>query len=290
MLWALRIVWITLPVTAGPAVSSTLHGWSDAPALVGEALVWLAWTVGLLTTVVARPWTLTVLRVVAPAFAIVAVLVAIDGTASTVAWVGALVATFVALALASTHDVALAAANAIAYGDEQRVLLRTPPALFLGPLPAARMTVAIAVAVPPLLLADERWVIGLLSLALAVPVVTVLARSLHGLSRRWGVLVPAGFVLVDPLTLSDPVLFLRERILAMRAVDAAPAPPEVLDLRLGAVSGTVALVFDEPAELGRRGKRGRGGEMASTIEIRVAVARRAKFLEAAGARRIHVAA
>ena len=63
--------------------------------------------------------------------------------------------------------------------------------------------------------------------------------------------MPAGFVIVDPLTLADPVLFLRERIMSMHAADAAPVPPDVLDLRLGAGAGSVALVFDEAAELAR---------------------------------------
>jgi hypothetical protein len=55
-----------------------------------------------------------------------------------------------------------------------------------------------------------------IAVAIAVPRSIVLTPALHGLSRRWGVLVPAGFVIVDPLTLSDPVLFLRERILRMQ--------------------------------------------------------------------------
>ena len=60
---------------------------------------------------------------------------------STVAIVGALLATVVCRALASGHDIASAAANALAYGDEQRFPLRVPPALFLGPLPLARLLV-----------------------------------------------------------------------------------------------------------------------------------------------------
>ena len=82
-----------------------------------------------------RPLSLTAVRVVAPAFAVVAVIAVVDGTPSTLAAIGAVVATVVALVLVSSHDLALAAANALAYGDEQRVLLRTPPALFLGPAP-----------------------------------------------------------------------------------------------------------------------------------------------------------
>lgn len=287
MVWALRIVWITLPLTAGAAASSMMNDWTDATQFVAAALLWIAWAVGLLAAVAPRPVSLTALRIVAPAFVVVAIVATIDGAPSTLASLGALAATVAALALASGHDIALVAANATAYGDEQRVLLRTPPALFLAPVPAARLAVGLAIAAPPLLLADEKWTLGIVSLLLAVPLVLVLTRALHGLSRRWGVVVPAGFVLLDPLTLSDPVLFLREKIASMGAADAAAAPDGVLDLRLGAAAGSVALVFTEPAELQRSGRGRRGGATVTAREVRFAVVRRDELL-ALAARRIRV--
>jgi hypothetical protein len=290
VLWALRLAWVTLPVTAGAAVSAAIDDWSSAPRVVAEVMLWGAWAVGLLAVLAPRPLGLTALRVVAPAFVLVAVLAAIDGSASAPAAIGALVATVVSLALASGHDIARAAAAAGAYGDEQRFLLRTPPALFLAPLPVARLTLAAAVAVPPLLLADEQWVLGLVLLVLAVPVVLVLTRALHGLSRRWAVLVPAGFVLVDPLTLSDPVLFLREHVAALQAEPAGAAPDGVLDLRLGAAAGSVSARFDEPAELQRRtpGRRGAAVTVRAAV-LWFAVAQRTEFLAHAQARRTRAA-
>jgi hypothetical protein len=234
-----------------------------------------------------RPLALTALRVVAPAFLVVSVLAAVDGSASTAASIAAVVSTLVTLVIASGHDIALGAANAGAYGDEQRFLLRTPPALFLAPLPVARLVLATAIAVPPLLLADQQWVLGAVLLVLAVPVVVVLARALDGLSHRWAVLVPAGFVIIDPLTLSDPVLFLREHVAALQAAPAGAAPDDVLDLRLGAAAGSVAARFDEAAEL----QRTTPGRRAATATVQAstlwfAVAQRDEFLERAQARRI----
>ena len=139
--------------------------------------------------------------------------------------------------LASGHDIASAAANALAYGDEQRFPLRVPPALFLGPLPGARLLVAAGVVAPVLLLADGEIVLGVISLLIGAALVAVLSRSLESLSRRWAVLVPAGFVVVDPLTLADPVLFLREHVREVAPEPAAAAPAEILDLRLGAGRG-----------------------------------------------------
>ena len=238
-LWLLRIAWVTLPLTAGPAASAALRDWSDGPQVVAEVLLWLAWATGLLATIAPRPIALTALRTIAPAFFVLAVVAAFSGEPSTAATVAALVATAIAALLASGHDIAIAAANALAYGDELRVPLRVPPALFLAPLPLARALVVVGVAAGPLLLADDRIVLGLVALAIGLPLAVVLARALHRLSRRWAVLVPAGFVVVDPMTLADPVLFLRERITGMQAADATRAASDVLDLRLGATMGSV---------------------------------------------------
>jgi hypothetical protein len=239
-------------------------------------------------TLAPRPQTLTALRVIAPAFLLLAILAAIDGAPSTIATVGALGGTAVAAMLASGHDVAIAAANSIAYGDEQRFVLRVPPALFLGPLPLARLLVAAGVVAPVLLLADGQIVLGLVSLAVGAGVVYLLGRSLHSLSRRWAVLVPAGFVVVDPLTLADPVLFVREGVQAMTPVAPGIVPEDVLDLRLGAALGSVVVRFDEAAPLVRAARGRRGGKTVDADGICVAVVRRDEMLEQASARRLPV--
>jgi hypothetical protein len=226
--------------------------------------------------------------VIAPAFVIGAVLVALDGEASTVAIVGAIVATLVCAVLASGHDIASAAANAIAYGDEQRYPLRVPPGLFLGPLPGARLVVMASVVAPVLLLADGRIVVGVAALLVGAGLVYVLSRSLDSLSRRWAVLVPAGFVVVDPLSLADPVLFLREHVRHLAPEVPATAPDDVLDLRLGAGAGSVSVRFDEEVELTRAARGRHGGTTVTTAEIMVAVARRDEMLRKAAERRLPV--
>jgi hypothetical protein len=287
-LWLLRIAWVTLPLTAGPAASAALRDWSDGPQVVAEVLLWIAWAAGLLATIAPRPIALTGLRTIAPAFFVFALIAAISGEPSTPAMVSALVATAIAAILTSGHDIAIAAANAFAYGDEQRVPLRVPPALFLAPLPLARALVVAGVIAGPLLLADGRIALGLVALAIGLPLAALLGRALHGLSRRWAVVVPAGFVVVDPMTLADPVLFPRERITRMSVAAATRAASDVLDLRLGATSGSVALSFDEAAELFRAGRGRRPTETVSTMHLLIAVVRRDEVLRRAAARRIRV--
>jgi hypothetical protein len=59
----LRVAWITLPLTAGPAAAASMSSWSDGPRIAGAVLLWVAWAGGLLATLAPRPLMLTALRV-----------------------------------------------------------------------------------------------------------------------------------------------------------------------------------------------------------------------------------
>ena len=139
-----------------------------------------------------------------------------------------------------------------------------------------------------MLLADGDIVLGLAALLVGSALIAVLSRSLVSLSRRWAVLVPAGFVVVDPLTLADPVLFLREHVRHLAPEPPAAVPDGVLDLRLGAGAGSVSVRFDEAIELTRASRGRHGGTTVTTDEIRVAVVRREEMLRLAAERRLPV--
>src|SRR5438093_7539764 len=257
-LWLVRLAWASLPLTAGPAAGDALAGWSTPPRTVAEVLLWAVWATSLLALLAPHPIGLTVRRVVAPAFVALAAIVAVTQSADAAPAVVALVATVVAAGLViGLPAVSFACANGVAYGDERRYPLRTPPVLWLGPLPVAPLLVAAGLAAGPLLLADGRVVAGAVALVAGFLVAALAARSLHSLSRRWAVLVPAGLVLVDSMTLPDPVLFPRERIESLRVMQRGePVPPGALDLRLGARRGSMALTLDRPTEFlqARRGR------------------------------------
>jgi len=286
--WILAAVWATLPLTAGGALGDAVASWSTAPAPVAAVLAWLVWAAGLLAVVVPRPVGLTVLRCVAPDLVVVAAVILVADAAPVASAVVALVATLVAAVLVARPAFARTSLGAVAYGDEERFPLRVPTALFLGPLPAVRGLVGAALVVGPLLLADGRWVVGAVSVAVGAAVVWLGGRALHGLSGRFVVLVPAGFVIVDPLTLSDPVLFLRERIVHLRAGGPTP-PPGALDLRLGATAGTVEVVLTGEAEVFRATRARRGSRIERAATLLVAVPDRATVLRRAAERRIRVA-
>jgi hypothetical protein len=284
-LWCARLTWALLPVSAGSALGDALEGWSTSPARVAAVLLWTAWTVGLVALLAPRPWGLTALRVVAPAAVAVAFL-ALGGT-SAATGVIAVVSCVVAAALALSGPIAQAAGNAIAYGDEIRFPLRIPLSLFLGPVPLAVALIGTGVSVGPLLLADGRYLAGVPMTVAGLAIAAVLVRSLHALARRWLVLVPAGLVVVDPLTLVDPVLMRREQIKDVRrSPDPAAAPP--LDLRLGTPGGTIALSLREPQSFARRRGR-RDAELHDAEIVLVSIVRADALVRTAGDRRLAIA-
>jgi len=287
-LWLLRVAWVTLPLTAGTAAAAATESWADGPRVAAATLLWLAWAVGLLATLAPRPQTLTALRVIAPALVIVAILAAIDGSPSTLATFGALVGTIVCSALASGHDIASAAANALAYGDEQRFPLRIPLPLLLGPLPVAVLLVGLGATSGPLLLADGRYAVGALATVVGLPVAALVVRALHPLACRWFVLVPAGIAIADPLTLTEPVLVRREHIASLRRTAVSALPADALDLRLGTLAGGIVIDLidlSEPVEFARR--RGRANaEVVTPRQLAVAVVRADAAIAQARTRRI----
>jgi hypothetical protein len=288
-IWLLRVAWVSLPLTAGPAAAHALDGWSTGPQVLAAVLFWAAWAVVLLALLAPRPIGLTALRVVAPVAFVLAVVAAVADDAGMLPALSALAVTGAAAVLSMAPGPAVAAANGVAYGDERRFPLKTPPALLVGPLPLAPVLVAAGAVTGPLLIAADRPVLGAILVVVGMPLAAFMARALHGLSRRWVVLVPAGLVLVDPLTLLDPVLFQRERIVSLRAVDPrAPLPAGAVDLRLGALADSLGMTLDREAEFlfVRRGRR--GAAKAKGAELRFATVHARELLATAAQRRIRV--
>lgn len=286
-IWFLRAAWITLPVTAGPAAADALQPWSTAPRVTAEVLLWLLWAVVVVATLAPRPVSLTAVRTGAPLALATAVLTFATGRPSPLAVVVAITATLAGVVLAALPAFARACAQGAAYGDEERFPLKVPPVLLLGILPLAVLAVAAGLASGPLLLAAGRIAAGTAAVVVGLPIAAVLLRSLHLLSRRWAVLVPAGLVIADPMTLADPVLFVREHVVGLGPADPTRrAPPDASDLRLGAAIGSLALLLDEDLDLSRR--RGRGRERYRGHLILFTPVKSRVLLDRAAARRLPI--
>jgi hypothetical protein len=283
--WCARLTWALLPVSTGVALSDALDGWSTGPARLAAVMLWAAWTLGLIALLAPRPWGLTALRVVAPA-AVVLTLSAIWSTSAASATLAVSTAA-VAAAFALSAPVAQAAGNALAYGDEIRFPLRIPLALFFGPVPLAVALIAGGASVGPLLLANESYIAGAVVSVVGIALAFALARSLHSLSVRWLVLVPAGLVVVDPLALVDPVLMRREQIRGVERLVRTRSETGFLDLRLGTAAGTVAIALRETHPFARRRGR-RDSALQEAAGVLVSIVRVGAFLRAAGDRRIAI--
>ena len=215
--WLVRGLWAGLPFTIGPALAGALDSASRPVQLVASTLLWLGWAVGMVATFAPHPIALTALRVVAPAAVVGALAAAAGGEPS------ALAVAWATVACAWTFAPAIGAmcVNGPAYPNERRFLLRPPGPLLAGPLPLAWALSVAGIAAGPLLLAAKQWVLGGVVLLVGWPVAGLLLKSIHNLSRRWAVFVPAGVVLHDPVVLFDPTLFRRQDITAFRPATAA---------------------------------------------------------------------
>jgi hypothetical protein len=270
-----------VPFTGGASIGAALADASRPVQLVAAAGLWTAWGAVVLALLVPRPLGLTALRVVAPAGLVAVVAAAVAGHPSAVGVTAAAVAAIAAMAA----EVATDFAKGAAYGDETRHPLRAPGPLLLGPLPLAwALTVAGATA-GPLLLAARSWVSGALATVVGLPLAWFLARSIHTLSRRWVVFVPAGLVIHDPMTLRDPVLFTRQTVEVLRP---APADSDSLDLTERAPGLALELVLREkvPMTLMRPGHR--FGEEGASARLLFTPARPGAVLADAVRRRIPV--
>ena len=281
--WILRVLWLALPFTAGRAFADALDGASTPVQVVASVGLWSAWAAVVVATLVPRPAGLTALRLVAPAAVAALVAAAAGGHVSVPGLVNAVAVSVLAVSI----EVATLFVNGAAYPNEQRFPLKAPGPLLLGPLELAWAITVAGVAAGPLLLAAQQWVAGGVALVTGVPLAYVLGRSLHLLSRRWAVLVPAGLVLHDPMTLADPVLFQRPTI---EVLHPAPAGSDSLDLTQRALGLAVELVLREKVAMTLLTPGDRRGEQGSSARLLFTPGRPGRLLAAAGERRIPVRA
>ena len=283
--WVLRGAWVLLVPAAGPAFAAALAPTSAPVRTTASAGLWAVWAVALLAMLLLGPVTLTAVRVVAPAAPVAAGWAAATGRPSAAASAAALVATIVTAAVALSPAAGHAFVNGPAYPNERRHLLRLPGALVLGPVPLAW---AVAVAAPTaavLLAAAGLWAGVAAAVVVGGPAAVVAMRSLHALSQRWLVFVPAGVVLKDAMALAEPVLFRRQVVESLRP---APADTDSLDLTLGAAGLALELVLTEKVPMTLVKPRERTGEAGASARLLFTPTRPGAVLADAAARSIPV--
>lgn len=282
--WLIRLAWLVVPFAVGPAFSTALDATSDPVQTLVSVSAWTVWGLGLLATLVPRALSLTVVRVSAPGILAAAIWAAVRtglsiGDLVAVAW--ATLTTIAALAPNTTD----AFVDGSSYGPERRLALRVPGPLLLGPLELTWAALVAGVATGPLLIATGNRSVGGFVLIVGCPVAFAAARSIHSLSRRWVVFVPAGMVLHDPLTITDPVLF-RSQI--VRRLSAAVTGTDAPDLTMGSLGLALELELTQPVELTLVGDRRRAATSVAAEHLLFTPVRPGALLAEARERRLPV--
>ena len=281
--WLVRVVWFVQPVALGAAVGGALGDHSDPVQLVVASIAWSLWTVGVVAVLVPRTLGLTAIRMIAPAGLGLAAWAALntDDTLAGAVAVGVAAIGFVVALAPATGDLFV---NGSAYGDERRFALRPPAAVVLGPVQLVWLVVAAASLSGPLLIATQQWAVGAVATAVGLAVAGAGARSLHQLSRRWLVMVPAGVVVHDPGAVTSH-LFRRSTIASM---GPAPADSGALDLTAGALGLALEIQLTDTQTLELRNRRGGRPTMVHASAVMFTPTRPGAVLEEATARRVRV--
>ncbi len=245
--WVLRAAWAVLPISTGVVLADRLNGWDTSVRATASILLWCAWAAVAIATVVPTPALLAVVRVGTAAAMSVTVVAMGYGSS----FVGGFFP-LLALAASMRPEVAEWFVNGPAYANERRFPLRVPGPLLLGPIWLAGLVVVGGPVGGVLLVAAGEPVAGAALLVVGGALAFFAGRALFGLTRRWFVFVPAGVVLHDPMSLTDPVLFERKVIETLRA---APATTDSLDLTMGSLGLALELVLTEKVPMVRASGR-----------------------------------
>ena len=239
-LWALRVLWAATAVLGGFALSGALDDHGGAGATVVTVLWWLAVAAVMVALVVPTGTGLAVTRTLVPT-ALPALALVLGAGGDILTTVAALVIALVATVVALSAEVGEAFVQAAAYGAERRFPLRLPAAVapFLG---LAWMMWSTAAVLGLVFLAAEKWVLGVVFVAVAAALAVLLVGRGRLIARRWLVLVPAGVVVHDPLVLGETLMVPRPNV---ASAHLALADTEAADLTGPAAGHAIELTVKE---------------------------------------------
>ena len=238
--WVVRALWVAILLMGGEAIDGAVD---DLEGPADSIIQWaglIGWVGGVAALAVLSVVTLTMLRVIVPLSVPVAVLAWVGGADAEwgAAFLGVAIVT---TALALSADVGRPFVQASAYGDEDRHLLRPPPAYLLAGV-LAWVIVAVVALSGIAAIAGERWIIGAVAVVVAGGLAYWSWPRWHRLSRRWFVVVPVGLVVHDHLVLAETVMLRRHEI---AAIHLAPVGSEAADLSGPASGHAIEIVTTE---------------------------------------------
>ncbi len=213
------VVWATAPFSIGVAIDAALQQDTVQRQIGVSVCFWVGWGLILGSSIIRRPWGLTVIRVLTPTTLPALLAAHLYSHISAGILVMALTHATLASLLSLLPETGNAMVDGLSYGDEKRFLLRVPSAIAIGPLILLWAVVVLGLISGPIAVASANWIIGILLIGIGWPVSAFGFRSIHQLARRWIVFVPNGFVIHDYLATREPFLLRRQDILSL-----GPAP------------------------------------------------------------------
>ena len=239
-LWTMRVLVVVLAASMAVAIANAAQARSATAAPVANIAWGLATMAMVVALVVPSPLALTVMRVLAPATVPAAVTALTLGGGAlwgTIAVVTSVLTSMVAL----SAEAAEALVQGSAYGRENRLPLRTPAVLLMPMLLVWSVWCTVLLSAI-LEIGAGRWLIGVVLTLLAGALGWLLARRLHRFSRRWLVVVPAGIVVHDAVTLGETFMVQRGNV---AVAHLARADTQAADLTGPAAGHAVEIVLRE---------------------------------------------
>tara|TARA_Y100001970_G_scaffold190039_1_gene231084 strand:- start:17190 stop:18068 length:879 start_codon:yes stop_codon:yes gene_type:complete len=215
-------LWAVLPFSLGAAIDSAFAQSDDQVRTSVSVGVWIAWGLVLGSSIIRRPWGLTIMRILAPATVPTLLVTHWSATMPAGALATALSHAVLVSLLALLPETGHLMVDGLSYGDEKRFLLRVPTAVLFGPLPLVWAITVSGIFSGPILVTSGRWGVGLPLWGIGWTLAVFATRSMHQLARRWIVFVPNGFVIHDYLATREPFLLRRQDISSL-----GPAAAEI---------------------------------------------------------------
>ena len=229
--WITRIAWLIAALLPN-SFSVDIDQLGSGANLALEVLSWTLWALVLVALWVPHPIALTAARMTSP-LVVILVGARLGGTEWSPSAILSTLLAAVTCVFIFTADFGSEQAQAGAFGNERRFLLRLPAPLAL-PTVIGWLLFAVSVIGGPIVAASSNWKFAVPTALFTIVVLWFVPQRLHQLSKRWLVRVPAGWVVHDAVLLADNILV---RTHEMQSMNIAPKNTEAFDLT-GLTSGT----------------------------------------------------
>ncbi len=211
--WVARVAWIVIAVLGGAALEAGVDDRSSAVRWVVAIGAWVVFAAVAVALLIPSVWALTVVRLGSPLVPVAAIVAGVFGASGAeIAFLA--VPGVVVVAAVFSAEVGRWMVQASAYGDEDRLLLRSPAAAGAAALVSWVVWAAVVISAP-LLLAAANFAVGVPVAIAAVATTVLLVPRWHKMSRRWLVLVPAGLVVHDPVVLADTLMVRTDQLVGL---------------------------------------------------------------------------